>query len=275
MMITKHSARSRRLLRRPAVAAAAVAAVLAGAGTAAANDWIEVFETQQLTPISLSVADLVGLPDLSDYGEVAVSGSPDVREVPDAATAAAETGLEVPKVTALPRGVGGEPIYQVGEQVSVTFTFATDHAAQTGTRLPPGLEGSGIRLTAGPGVAAMWSSESGPPALIVARAVAPTASSSGVAFETARDYVLSLPGLPDDVAAQLRAFTADGSTLPLPVPTDQVTTSSAQVHGSPATVLTSRDRTLAAVVWVDEGIVTVVAGSLDADEVLSVARDLQ
>ena len=90
-----------------------------------------------------------------------------------------------------------------------------------------------------------------------------------------RDYLLSLPGLPDDVAAQLRTFTADGSTLPLPVPADQVTTSPAQVDGVPATVLATRDRTLAAVVWVDDGVVTVVAGSLDADEVLSVARGLR
>jgi hypothetical protein len=273
MMITKHS--TRRLLRRPAVAATAVAVVLTGAGTAAANDWIAVFETQQVTPISLSVADLVGLPDLSDYGEFTVSGAPDVHEVPDAATAAAETGLDVPTVAELPRGVSGEPIHQVGGQVSVTFTFAAGQVAQTGTTLPSGLEGSRIRLTAGPGVAAMWSSEAGPPALLVARAVAPTASSSGVTFETARDHLLSLPGLPEDVAAQLRAFTADGSTLPIPVPEDRVNTSSAQVHGSPATVLTTRDRTLAAVVWVDDGIVTVVAGSLDADEVLSVARDLE
>jgi hypothetical protein len=42
----------------------------------------------------------------------------------------------------------------------------------------------------------------------------------------------------------------------------------------PATVLTSRDGLLAGVVWVDDGIVTAVAGSLSADEVLSVARGL-
>jgi hypothetical protein len=54
-----------------------------------------------------------------------------------------------------------------------------------------------------------------------------------------------------------------------------MTTSSAQVGGAPATVLASRDRLLAAVVWVDDGIVTVVAGSLSAGEVLSIARELQ
>jgi hypothetical protein len=40
-------------------------------------------------------------------------------------------------------------------------------------------------------------------------------------------------------------------------------------------VLTLRDGTMTGVVWVDDGIVTAVAGSLNADEVLSVARGLR
>jgi hypothetical protein len=113
------------------------------------------------------------------------------------------------------------------------------------------------------------------PALLVGRAAAPTASSSGVPFETVRDYLLSLPGLPVDVAAQLRSFTGDGSVLPLPVNADELTTSSADVNGVAATVLAARDRTMAAVVWVDNGVATAVVGALDADEVLTVARGLR
>ncbi len=113
------------------------------------------------------------------------------------------------------------------------------------------------------------------PALVVGRATAPSArSSSGLSFEALRDYLLSLPGLPEDVAAPLRTFDADASTLPLPLPEDHVTTSSAQVDGEPATVLATRDRSVAAVVWVDDRVATVVAGSLDTDEVLAVAVGL-
>ncbi len=109
----------------------------------------------------------------------------------------------------------------------------------------------------------------------MARAVAPTAFSSGIPFETARDYLLSLPGLPDHVATQLRGFSGDGTTLPLPVPDDRVRTSTADVGGVPATVLTSRDGALAGVIWVKDGVVTAVAGSLGEDEVLDVARELR
>ncbi len=274
--------RSRRVLRRPAVAAFAVAAVVTGAGTAAANDWLQIFRTKEIAPVSFSTSDLVALPDLSAYGELVVTGDVDVHSVPDAATAAAETGLDVPEVASLPRGVTGEPVYQVAGEVSATFTFSADRAAQAGAEvgerlptLPPGLDGSQVRLVAGPGTAAIWLPPAGVPSLVVGRAVAPKAFSSGVPFETMRDYLLSLPGLPDDVATQLRTFTADGSTLPLPLPAGQITTSSAQVNGSPATVLATRDRTLAAVVWVADGVVTAVAGPLDAEEVLSIARDLR
>ena len=276
-------ARVRAALRRPAAAGIAVALVVTGASAAAANDWLEIFRTEQIAPISLSTADLNTLPDLRAYGEVAVTAGPDVHPVPDAATAEAEaTGIDVPEVTILPRGVEGEPEYQVGDQASATFTFSADDAARAAEEAgedlpppPPGLDGSRVRLVAGPGVAEVWSDRSDVPELLVGRAVAPTAYSSDVPFETLRDYLLSIPGLPDDVAGPLRTFNADRATLPLPVPAERVTTSSTDVNGVPATVLATRDRTLAAVLWVEDGVVTVVAGPLDVDEVLSVARGLR
>ena len=277
------SDRFRSIVRRPVVATLAVAFALGGAGVAAAAGWLQIFQTEEIAPVSLSTADLIALPDLDAYGELAVSGDEDVmREVPDAVAAETATGLDVPDVAALPRGVSGDPVHRVGREVSATFTFSAERAARAAAAAgetlpppPPGLDGSRVRLVAGPGLASVWTQSTGVPSLIVGRAVAPKGYSSGVPFETARDYLLSLPGLPDDVAAQLRTFAADGSTLPLPVPASEVTTSSAEVNGIPATVLATRDRTIAAVVWVDDGVVTVVAGSLDRDEVLSVARELR
>lgn len=268
-------------LRHRFAAALAVTVVLTGGGVAAAKDWVQIFRTEQVAPVSLSTADLIALPDLSEYGDLELAGDPDLRAVPDASAAGAQTGLDVPAVTALPSGVSGDPVYQVGGTVTATFIFSAQRAALAAAKAgeglpppPPGLDGSQVRLTAGPGVAQIWPSTAGVPALLVGHAVAPTAFASGVPFETARDYLLSLPGLPEDVAAQLRIYTADGSTFPLPVPADQVSTSSTQVDGTPATVLTTRDQALSAVVWVHDDAVTVVAGSMDADEVLSVARDL-
>ena len=274
--------RWRTAVRRPAVAALSAVVLLTGAGVAAANDWLPIFRTEQVDPIEVTSSELVQLPDLSAYGDIELVKGGDTEQVADAATARERTGLAVPEVSELPEGVTGEPAYQVGDAVSATFTFSAEKAAQAAAAEaellpppPPGLDGSSLRLDAGPGVAAVWSQPTGLPTLVLARVVAPTVYSSGVPLETVRDYLLSLPGLPDGLADQLRDLSADGGTLPLPVPADLVTSSTADVGGAPATVLTSRDGLFAAVVWVEDGVMTGVAGMLSADEVLSVARGLR
>jgi hypothetical protein len=273
--------RRRPSLRSPLVAATAAVALLAGAGAAAAADWLQIFRTDDVAPLALTQSDLVALPDLDAYGEVVLTERADLRDVADATAAEEVTGLDVPRVAVLPRGVSGEPAFQAGERLGAEFVFSADEAARTAAEAgavlpppPPGLDGSRFRLAAGPGFAAVWTAESGLPGLVVARAVAPTGYSSGVPFGVARDYLLSLPGMPPGVAEQLRGFSADGTTLPLPLPAERVTTSAADVGGAPATVFTTRDGALAGVVWVRDGIVTAVAGSLAVDEVLSVARGL-
>ncbi|GAA5039959.1 hypothetical protein HNP84_005211 [Thermocatellispora tengchongensis] len=274
--------RWRAALRSPVVAAFGVAALLTGAGAAAAADWLQIFRTEQIAPVTAPRADLVKLPDLSAFGELQVTEEVRVREVAGAAAAQQASGLSIPQVSELPRGVTGEPAYHVGDRVSAVFTFSAGKAAQaaaaagkTAPPPPPGLDGSRFRLAAGPGLAAVWSQGRPVPALIVARVVPPTAESSGISFETARDYLLSLRVLPENVASRLRGFSGEGTTLPLFTAAERVTSTAADVGGAPATVLTSRDGTMAGVVWMRDGVITAVAGSLSADEVLSVARGLR
>jgi hypothetical protein len=273
--------RWRRTLQRPAAAAVGAMVLLTGAGVAAANDWLPIFQAERVDPVAVTSADLVQIPDLSAYGELEFTEAPEPEQVADTATARERTGLAVPEVGELPEGVTGDPAYLAADRVTATFTFSAARSAQAaaaeGEVLPPppaGLDGSQLRLQAGPGVAAIWSQPTGVPTLVVARAGAPEAYSQGIPFETVRDYLLSLPGLPDGVADQLRDLSTDAATLPLPVPADLVTSSTADVDGAEATVLTSRDGLFAGVVWVEDGVMTGVAGSLSADELLAVARDL-
>ncbi len=272
----------RTAVRRPAVAALSAVVLLTGAGVAAANDWLPIFQTERVDPVEVTSTELVQVPDLSTYGELEVTQEPDTEEVTDAATALGRTGLAIPEVPELPEGVTGEPAYQMAGVVVATFTFSAEKVAQAAAAEgevlpppPPGLDGTTLRLEAGPGVAAIWSQPTGVPTLVVAHVVAPKVYSSGVPFETVRDYLLSLPGLPDGLADQLRDLSADAATLPLPVPAELATSSTADVSGSPATVLTSRDGLFAGVVWVENGVMTGVAGSLSADELMSVARGLR
>ena len=155
----KSADRWRTALRSPAVAALCVVAVLFGAGAVAAADWVQIFQTERVAPVAITRTDLLELPDLSAYGDLEVTQEADVRTVADADAAEEATGLSVPRVSELPRGVTGEPELQVGSRATAVFTFSVEQAAQMAAEYdealpppPPGLDGSRFRLNAGPGL---------------------------------------------------------------------------------------------------------------------------
>lgn len=265
----------RRRLRTPLVAVVGVAAILTGATAAAAGDWFPIFRTEQVAPVTVPEADLVRLPELSEFGTMRVESRPNLRDAGDARTAREVTGLASPQFTDLPAGVTGQPRFLVADRITGVFRFdrasAQKALGQPLPEPPAGLATSDFRLTAGPGLAAVWPSQAGAPALVIGRVVAPRAFSTGVPFDTARDYLLSLPGLPASVAGQLEAFTEEGTTLPLVVRAGSETTFTTEVGGHPATVKSSAGGAFSAVFWVQDGFVNAVGGSLGTDEVLRVA----
>jgi hypothetical protein len=287
---TAQRPRRRRVHRATVLTAAGAVLVIGGATAAAANDWLPVFHTESVAPVSISsssmsdltdLASAVDLSGLSAYGRWQQLSQSQLATVPDAAAAERRTGLTVMPLTDLPVGVTGEPSYHVVGQQSGVFQFSAQKAQNTVTAaggalpaLPPALDGAQLRLQAGPAVLRVWQQHSGIPSLVVAEVAAPTAQTSGVSLSVLRDALLSLPGLPSDLAAQLRAVTSDGTTLPIPVTNNQFTSSTTTVAGTPATLIASKDGALTGVIWVSDGIVRVVGGPLSESEVLSVANQL-
>jgi hypothetical protein len=265
--------------------------LLGGGATAAATGWLPVFRTEKVSPVQVSPQDL-GQADqmigqlgdfsgLSAFGEVAGSTATPPSTVPDAAAATARTGLPVPQVANLPKGVQGNPGYLVLDQQKVEFTFSADRAAQAakarGKALPPvpaGLDGTRVQIQGGPGIAEIWGLDKALPSLMVATAKAPTAATQGASLQVLRDYLLAMPGISPQLAAQLRTVTGDGTTLPIPVPADLATSSQADVDGVQATVVESKNQLGVAVIWVHDGRLNVVLGPLSKSEVLAVARGL-
>ena len=102
--------------------------------------------------------------------------------------------------------------------MSATFTFSAEKAAQAaaaaGEALPPppaGLDGSRLRLEAGPGVAAVWSQPTGVPTLVVAR----VGRADGVLVRRAVRDGARLPAVPARPARRrsrpsCATFSADG-----------------------------------------------------------------
>ena len=277
-----------RLARRPVAAAVIAGLVIVGGGAAAAaQGWLQIFRTETVAPVSISAQDLMAVGEvgrlmaLSAYGQLVQPTHPQLIDVPGAADAAARTGLTVPQVGALPTGVQGNPRYQILERQVVQFTFSAAKAAQTaaalGATLPPmpaGLDGSQLQLLAGPGMVLTWTQRSGPPTLMVAKLTAPSVVSQGAPLPVVRDYLLSLPGIPADLAAQLRTMTGDGTTLPIPVPANLATASQAPLGDATTTVVETKDRAAVAAIWAGHGVVEAVAGPLSREEVLAVAHDL-
>ncbi|TKK89254.1 hypothetical protein FDA94_09965 [Herbidospora galbida] len=271
--------RWRSRLRSPVVAIAGAAVLVTGAGAAAAADWLQIFQAERVAPVTAPQAELAKIPELDEFGDLVITDEISVRRAQGVAAAQEASGLTLPAVAELPRGVGGEPSYFVVAKAGGTFTFRADTTARTAAKagatappVPPGLDGSRFRLSAGPGLAAVWASDHEIPALVVARITAPSVYSAGVPFTTVRDYLTSLTFIPDDVAAQLRGFSGEG-TLPLFSAVEEKQTSVTDVGGHPATLVQSGS--MVGVVWVADGVVNAVAGSLTADEVLSVARELR
>lgn len=277
-----------RVARRPVAAAVIAGLVVVGGGAAdAAEGWLQIFRTETVAPVSISAQDLIAVGEvgrlmaLSAYGQVIQPTRPQLIDVPNATDAAARTGLTVPQVGALPTGVEGNPRYQVLERQVVQFTFSAAKAAQTGKALgatlppmPAGLDGSQLQLLAGPGIVLTWTQRSGPPTLMVAKLTAPSVVSQGAPLPVVRDYLLSLPGIPADLAAQLQAMTGDGMTLPIPVPANLAIASQARLGNATATVVETKDRAAVAAIWASHGVVEAVAGPLSREEVLAVAHEL-
>lgn len=269
-------------LRRPVVALGAAAIIAVGTtAAAAAASWLPIFHPATVTPVHFQADDLPSLPDLTAYGTLTEPTGVQPETVPDAATAGARTGLAVPTVTRLPTGVSGKPRYEVIPASRTTFTFsaakARAAAAAAGRSLPPmpaGIDGSTLRLDTGPVVAEVWMQGKQLPALAVVRMPAPTLSTEGVSWDTLRGYLLAQPGIPAAVADQLRALPSNGSVLPIPVPSTYAKSSSTTVGGMPATLVTLRDQSGAALVWIREGTLQAVFGLVSPSDLRVVADDL-
>jgi len=270
-------------LRRPFVAVAAAAVVAVGTtAAAAAVDWLPIFKPERVTAVTLDVRDVSAMPDLSAYGDLEVPSGAEPANVASAAEAAERSGIAVPRVAELPRGVTGSPAYSVIDRTTARFTFsaakAREAARRSGQDLPPmpaGVDGSVLELQVGPGVVQIWTSGSAMPKLAVLRMAAPVASSEGVSLGTLRDYLLEQPGLPAETAQQLRQIPLDGSVLPIPVPEQYATTRPTTVDGVQATEVALRDGSAAGVVWIKNGLLTAVVGTVDVDDVRDVARGLR
>jgi hypothetical protein len=270
---------------------------------------LTVFRVQDVTPIS--VEHLAAPPDLSQLGDMSPNPR-DIRMQPvqasSIAAAAAQAGFSVRTPRNLPAGVAAEPAFiAVTRGATVNFTFraqkAAAYLASTGHKdvsLPPKFDGATLTLHVPPAVslaylppgtslaglqaAASSQQAGGKPdtaavnraltgaGVVVLQARSPELDASGVSADELREFLLSLPGIPEDTRSQLRAIGDWRNTLPVPAPAGS-NMHKVSVNGAPG--VAGKNGSAQAVLWVRDGMVFAATGTkVDEKALLALAASM-
>lgn len=266
------------------------AAVLLGLASASglAQNLFKIFEPKHFQPVTVSPSDLNRAGLLLDYGKLTwTAGPPTLRPVDGAAAATAETGLAVLTPSALPSGVPSKVSYAVAPHSTASYTLnaadlrsSAQKARATVSPMPASLDGSTLYLDAGPTLMELYggtvptASGTGaePPVLVIVETRTPTISSTGATTRQLEDYLLAQPGVPPELAAQLRAIRDPSATLPVPIPAGLASTRQVKVRGVDGLLVDAGF--VSGVVWQDKGVIYAVGGQLTPDQVLSIANSL-
>jgi len=141
-------------------------------------------------------------------------------------------------------------------------------AGATGSSGPQGGHGLGL-LTHGAlgGISSL-------PDLAIVQMKAPTLSSDGPSLADYESALLSMPGFPASLAAQIKALGSPSTTLPIPIPTSLASSTAVDINGAPGLLIGDSTGIASAVIWQSHGSLYAVVGALSSSEVVSIARSL-
>ncbi len=290
--------------RRPVFATMAILAVLAGVLAlgpvqSLAQDWLRTFRVQQFSAITVRVPQMGQLPqprEISDaekaqlmqmfsaLGTLDTNATPSsVREVATVDDARQHLGaLRVPGT--LPPAFANGPVrYGVGDATSATYTLNVAVAKQylsllgsqelNGFAWPEGTDTLTFGLDVPASAVIAYGDET--KGFGVLQMASPTLSvPSNLDVTTLRTALLSIPGLPADTVAQLKAVENWEKTLIIPVPQD-ATTENPNIDGNPGLLILDGQGRGSLLLWQDDDILYAVGGHLTRDETLAVANSMR
>jgi len=144
--------------------------------------------------------------------------------------------------------------------------------------MPAAIDHSVIYVNGGPALVELWGATASgttggtAPTLVIAQTRTPTVESTGASTKQLEDYLLSQPGVPPELAAQIRAIKDPSTTLPIPIPAGLATTRPVSINGVQGLLI---DAGIAAgVVWESKGVIYAVGGQLTPDQVIALASSL-
>jgi hypothetical protein len=281
---------SSRLRIAAGAAAAAVVVVLAAVtpqGQAATAQFLAQFRGQRLAVVSIDPTQ--SRMQLSELGKFATIKG-DTRRRPESVATIAEAsqkaGLDVraPDGQALPASLQSAPKASVVREQELRFSFDTTKAAEyfksinrSDLRLPDRIDGTTL-VIAMPSVVMLEyaGSSTNSLGLMVAQAGELSATTEGAAsLEEVREYLLGLPNLSASTVTQLRAMSDWRTTLPIPVPVDQIQWQTTTIGGAPGYLFVNKNGPGNALLWNASGRIFGVVGDVSQAELQRVADDLR
>lgn len=283
--------RSRIALITVIILAAGVLFFVSPMARALGSQLLQGFRIQRFVAVSFDPSQPTrALPDLSQFGTVTEVSRGRTRPVASTADAGLMAGLSV----RLPSEavVSGEPQLMVVEPASMAFTFdvarAREHLAATGEtafQIPDRFDGAVLSASIPAVVVAQYGGRAGrfapgpemfgTDSLVVIQGRSPTANVTGrVSLDEMRQLLLSMPGLPPETAAQLRAIDDWTTTMPIPIPTNIGVAHDVQVNGRPGLAVADNTGAGGVVLWTQGDVVYAVGGGKTADELLRIASTL-
>ena len=257
-----------------------------------ASAFLTMFQPKEFVPIDISHADFRQLrlaPDAKELGTIRVLRK-QVRTTYatlDGARANLTFAARVP--AQIPSGIGARRSFSVQTPGEYQYTFSAAKAQafeakshKTLPPMPPALNGTAVHI----GIGQVFSAEYGVPkkqrdeeeqheGLVVVEMQIPTVTSHGASFQSLERYMLSLPGISPDLAAQLRELGDLQNRMPVPVDISKQTAHEVAVDGVQGLAIGDNTGLGAGVMWQKNGIVyAVMGGALTMDQVLALANGL-
>jgi hypothetical protein len=263
-------------------------------GRAAAEQFLSQFRSQRFTVISVDPAKTGGTGPLAHFQELGtLTGSApkspsdvktqDVATLADASKAVGFT-VKQPDTSTLPAGVATTPKIRVSSGNETRFTFDKAKSAayfasinRPDLSLPDKLNGVSLVVSVPTAVLLQYSATNGDgPGVLVGEAKELVVSVDGNAtLDEVRDFLLSLPGVPPEVASQLRNIQDWQNTLPIPVPADKVGWQQTTIAGGQGLLLADNSGIGSGAIWQHDGQVYGVAGQLKSAEIQRIANSLR
>lgn len=272
-----------------ALAAALALTFLIGTpeGRVAAAEFLAQFRSQHLTIVTFDPTQVrqTGLFRLEQLGTVTNPRPPQPVQVANIQEAASKAGFPIlqPDPALLPQGASKTPTIRFSPASQTRLTFDKQKARayfdslnRKDVSLPDNMNGATLVVSLPPVVMLEYDGSDGKPSLMVGQAHDVQVGVEGnVTLDEVRSFLLSMPGLPDDLARQLRSIQDWRSTLPIPIPADKISWQDTTVAGSPGYILNDNTGLGSAVIWQKNGQILGVAGPMKAPDLRKLAESLK